>query len=258
MTTYCLVFVHQFWNGNMGAKPSMIAHRIDHAQKTGTLSLEDLKLVAIPEQISQIDKKRIKSMSITNNAVKELPGHMFAFTMLKTLALDNNQLSMLPRQLSQLDRLESLSLNRNLIVLISSEMFLLPRLKKLMLANNKIKTFPRGIGGLKKLQEIDLSNNLIKSFPNDIAECVAEEINLNRNQIAIIPSAMKDCSRLKVLRLDENCVDVAGVPGEFLKESKVVLIALEANPVKQRQLQSIEGYDEYEKRFTSTKRKMGN
>lgn len=91
---------------------------------------------------------------------------------------------------------------------------------------------------------MNLSNNNINVIPNGIDVISAVEINLNSNQIAVIPESVAKCSRLKVLRLDENCIELMGVPPAVLRDSKISLLCLEGNPVMMRELQQIPEYEQ--------------
>ncbi len=53
----------------------------------------------------------------------------------------------------------------------------------------------------------------------------------------------------------QNCVGLGGVPADFLRRSRVNLLVLDANPLLPKEFQSLEGYAEYEQRFTASKKK---
>lgn len=52
-----------------------------------------------------------------------------------------------------------------------------------------------------------------------------------------------DCPRLKVLRLEENCLQVQAVPTRLLTHSKVSLLAIEGNLFESKDLRAREGYE---------------
>lgn len=51
---------------------------------------------------------------------------------------------------------------------------------------------------------------------NDIS---AAELNLNSNRIGILPANIAKCKRQKVLRIEENTMELMGTPVELLTES---------------------------------------
>ena len=59
--------------------------------------------------------------------------------------------------------------------------------------------------------------------------------------------------RLKVLRIEENCLEK--IPTPILKESKIAVLYTAGNLFTEKELQNFEGYDEYSIRFTDSKQK---
>ncbi len=54
----------------------------------------------------------------------------------------------------------------------------------------------------------------------------------------------------------KNEMTAQGIPPEILRDSGVTLLALDGNPVSQKELQAIPGYAVYEARFSSGRRKI--
>eukprot|EP00041_Stephanoeca_diplocostata_P010443 m.166217 g.166217 ORF g.166217 m.166217 type:complete len:242 (-) comp18151_c0_seq2:629-1354(-) len=230
--------------------------RLEHASKTGILALENLKLQKVPNEVSTLDAKRLRTLSLAKNVIQILPDWLCRFTALKTLDLQWNRLSTLP-DLSGLVKLEVLNLSNNGISTIPHCVFNMKSLKTVNLSRNRLGgVAPEGFSKLQRLGLLDLSYNKITAFAADCHDLNVHEINLNGNRIAAIPAALSKAKNLKVLRLDENCLEHQGVPGEFLKVSSVSLLSFDGNPLLPRQFQGISGHDEYEKRFTASKQKM--
>lgn len=110
--------------------------------------------------------------------------------------------------------------------------------------------------GLMHLDMVDLSRNKITSIPAATKDLYCTELNLNQNQISTIAEEIADCTRLRTLRLEENCLQVAAIPIKLMKESTVSTILVDGNLFNNKQFTEIEGYSEYQERYTAVKKKM--
>ncbi len=153
----------------------------------------------------------------------------------------------LPEEISQLKKLETLTLSHNNISSFPDSFVNLKSLQTVNVSNNNLMEFPIALCQLVKIDFVDLSDNKITAIPNGIDVISAVEINLNRNRIGVIPENLSKCQRLKVLRLEENCVEVMGVPPSVLRDSKISLLCLEGNPLLMRELQEIPEYEQVKK-----------
>jgi len=52
------------------------------------------------------------------------------------------------------------------------------------------------------------------------------------------------CSRLKVLRVEENCLPLAVFTPRILRESPVSLLAVDGNVFDMKSFQALDGYDQ--------------
>ncbi|KAF4017344.1 hypothetical protein G4228_008797 [Cervus hanglu yarkandensis] len=75
-------------------------------------------------------------------------------------------------------------------------------------------------------------------------------------EIAQISVKISSCPRLKVLRLEENCLELSMLPQSILSDSQICLLAVEGNLFEIKKLRELEGYDKYMERFTATKKKF--
>ncbi|XP_023268180.1 leucine-rich repeat-containing protein 57-like, partial [Seriola lalandi dorsalis] len=98
--------------------------------------------------------------------------------------------------------------------------------------------------------------NQIQNVPEHVSELQAIEINLNQNQISVLSAEVSRCPRLKVLRLEENCLELSSIPLSILSDSQVSLFSVEGNLFEVKKLRDLEGYDKYMERFTATKKKF--
>lgn len=142
-------------------------------------------------------------------------------------------------------KLEVLTLDKNDLKTLPAGLFTnLTHLKTLSLASNQLTVFPEGLGSLRHLDAIDLSDNKIRSLPDTIGDLQIIELNLNRNQVSSLPVSLSRCARLKVLRVEENCLALEAVTPQLLKESQISLLAADGNLFDVKQLREVDGYDQ--------------
>ena len=143
-------------------------------------------------------------------------------------------------------KLETFHLEHNAIATLPVHALAnLKALKSIHLSHNKLDTFPHTLCSLGQLDFVDLSGNAIKELPTDEIENLnAVELNLNQNAIAVLPEGVARCKRLKVLRVEENVLELGGLPPAILGGSKVSLLCLEGNLFQQREWQALPEYEQ--------------
>lgn len=232
------------------------SQHIEHAHKTGILQLKNFKLQKVPDELLPVAKK-LRTLDLSTNRLKEIPAQLFKeLVLLKTLNLNNNKLDVLPNEFGLLFKLENLNLNSNQLTRLPSSINKLHNLKKLEITNNLLKDIPYDLCALKQLDHIDLSNNQIENIKDQISDISCIEINLNSNKIRSISPNISICPRLKVLRLDNNFIEINAIPLSLLKDSNISLLSFEGNLFTLKSFQQMEGYDSYIERYTATRRKF--
>lgn len=234
---------------------SSLKHHMETAEKTGVIQLSRSNLRDIPKDLLQISQQ-IRTLDLNTNRLQRLSESISSFRNLKILNLSHNKLKLVSGALGQLEKLESLLLEDNLLETLPSEFGRLSNLKTLNISKNSFKTFPLPVCSLKSLELLDVSHNEIESIPDEIGSSQANEINLNSNKLKRLNDSLTKCPKLKILRLDDNQVELAAFTKSILAESKICLLSVENNPFTLKQLQDKDGFEEYSKRYTSTKRKM--
>ncbi|KAK6182936.1 hypothetical protein SNE40_010508 [Patella caerulea] len=237
----------------MGNSP--IKQHIQTAEKTGVCQLCKLGIKEFPEEL-QCLHKNLRTLDLSDNKFQHLPSYIGKFDNLKNLSLSNNKLENLPNEIGNLKKLEVLSLDNNHLTALPSTFTNLKHLRTLNLSGNHIKYFPMEICGLTQLDVVDLSRNKITTIPDGVSDFQAMELNLNQNQVSTLPESIASCPRLKVIRLEENCLELKAFTPKILKESNIALFAIEGNVFDMKAFHNIEGYDEYMERFTATKKKF--
>lgn len=241
----------------MGNSPSgSVKNHIQNAQKTGVCQLSGFDLKEFPSGLSALTKN-LRSLDLSKNKIEFLPDSIGEFILLRNLNLDRNMLSSLPESLGKLKKLETLSVCDNRLSGLPQSLGSCVALQTLRAATNKLKTFPDAITGLRKLDAVDLhSNHIASPLPSRIGELNAVEINLNANRLSVIPAALAECPRLKVLRFEENNVELKNFATCILADSNVSLIVHAGNLFTEKSFQNLDGYDKYEQRYTATKKKF--
>ena len=152
-------------------------------------------------------------------------------------------LACLPDELGNLKKLETLNLSHNSLATLPDSFVNLKCLRTVVLSRNRFTTVPLCICQLTHADFVDLSANKIVIIPDGIQVISAVEINLNQNQINRVPEAVASCKRLKVLRLEENCLYESGIPPVVLAASTISLLCLQGNPLDFSELRSMPEYD---------------
>lgn len=234
---------------------SALKAHLETAQKTGVFQLTGKGLLEFPEDLQRLTSN-LRTIDLSDNKIESLPQMMGAFSALKNLNLNHNKLSVLPAELCKLKKLETFHLNNNRLTRLPADFGQLSALKTLSLSGNQFRTVPVQLCSLRQLTVVDLSKNKIQSVPDDVAGLQAIELNLNQNQISQISVQISYCPRLKVLRLEENCLELSMLPASILSDSQISLLAVEGNLFEIKNLRDLNGYDKYMERFTATKKKF--
>jgi len=238
----------------MGNTPSL-KHHVDNAERTGVFQLTKANLTEFPKEISRL-KNNIRSLDLSLNKLRLVPSFIGHFTNLRKLSLNHNRLTEVPPEIGQLKKLENLSLNCNQLISLPSGFSGLSSLRTISVNENKLQAFPIFLKDLKHLDSIDLSKNKITAIPDGIQSMQVSELNLNQNQVYAISEDIAACSRLKVLRLEENCLQLSMIPKKVLAESQISLLAVDGNLFEMKDFRNAEGYESYMERYTATKKKM--
>eukprot|EP00112_Aurelia_sp_Birch-Aquarium-sp1_P004582 Seg152.4 transcript_id=Seg152.4/GoldUCD/mRNA.D3Y31 product="Leucine-rich repeat-containing protein 57" protein_id=Seg152.4/GoldUCD/D3Y31 len=233
-----------------------LAPQIENAQKTGVCSLNGKGLKELPPEFSRLSKV-LRTTDLSNNRLEELPAIIGEFKNLKSLTVNNNRLESIPDVLGNLTKLETLSLNGNRLTMIPSTIFIkMKNLTTLSLCNNKLRIFPVEICELTKLNVVDLSGNLMDHIPDTVGSLKAMELNLNGNRLATLPLSLVNCERLKVLRVEENCLGLEAISTDLLRDSQIAVLAADGNLFQMKDLRDKDGYEKYMERYTATKKKF--
>ena len=239
----------------MGNKVDTMAAHVETAKKTRVLNCSGRKLKEIPPAVMSL-ASTVRTMDLSQNKLTAIPATLGNFTELKQLNAEHNEIGNLPSQLTGMKKLENLQLGFNYIQEIPSSYSNFMNLKSIYLQNNKFTSFPLCLCELKHLDVIDLSENKIQELPENMEKLQCIELNMNMNQLKVLPPSLSLCPRLKVLRAEENLLELDSVTTEFLKNSQVCVLAVDGNLFQMKDLTNKDGYDQYMERFTASKKKF--
>ncbi|XP_067941606.1 leucine-rich repeat-containing protein 57-like [Watersipora subatra] len=239
----------------MGNSNTVRKH-VDMAAKTGACQLTKLGLEEVPPELSSI-AANLRTLDLSENRIGRLPATISQFGLLKSLQLSFNSLRNLPDEIGDLARLETLVLTGNQLSGLPETLAKIKTLTTLTASRNQFVVFPTVVYSLRRLDVLDLSANKITSIPDGINQIQAIEMNLNQNQIAVLSEDISNCPRLKVLRLEENCLEKKMISPRLLMESQIALLTIDGNLFPAKDFPHFDGYDEYQERYTATKKKMG-
>lgn len=217
--------------------------------------MSNSKLSEFPVDIAKLADV-LRTLNLSDNKISELPAFVGNFEQLKQLTLNNNRIAQLPVEIGHIGKLETLSLNCNRLCSLLPSFNKLNNLRTLSLSANNFSEFPLILCQLRNLEVLDLSRNKICNLPDGVQQLNAVEVNLNQNQMSAISEDIVECPRLKILRLEENCLNLTAFSPKILKESSLTLLAVDGNLFEMKSLHQLEGYDAYMERYTATKKKM--
>ncbi|CAK5044871.1 unnamed protein product [Meloidogyne enterolobii] len=243
---------------SVGEKPStaIIQKALEQAKKSKTLNLKGTGMKIMSPLIDELSEE-LRTIDLTSNKLKLLSPSIGNFVMLRQLHLSENRLIELPDELGCLRKLEVLNVSGNYLEKLPESLAGCSSLSNISVSNNRLKEFPIVLTCLIKLELLDISGNTITGLPNEICNLRAIELNLQKNRLASLnASNLEKCERLKTLRVDENCLVKECFTNELLTNSQISLISFDGNLFQEREFQSLPGYENYEKRFTATKKRL--
>lgn len=237
----------------MGNK--VVKQHFETAQKTGVLKISQQRLTEFPPHMRNFPNV-LRTLDLSENRFIQLPEDIGRFTLLKHLNVSDNRLTELPAIIGQLIKLETINVMNNMLLTIPREFANLKNLKQVNLSNNQLTSFPTMFCGIKNLNVLDLSRNKITSIPPEIKDLQVVELNCNQNQISSLAVEIADCTKLKTLRLEENCLPIAEIHTKILKESNISNLHLDGNLFPAKQFNDLDGYEDYMERYTAVRKKM--
>ncbi|XP_077210972.1 plant intracellular Ras-group-related LRR protein 4-like [Tasmannia lanceolata] len=205
------------------------------------LDLSSNRLSSLPDIIGNLVS--LKKLNIETNDIEEIPHTIGHCSCLSELRADYNRLKALPEAVGRLEFLEILSVRYNNIKALPTTMASMSNLKELDVSFNELESMPESLCLATTLVKMNLGNNFadLQSLPRSIGNLeMLEELDISNNQIRVLPDSFRLLSKLRVLRAQENPLEVpprhiaemgAGAVVQYMAEL-VAKTDVKAQPVK--------------------------
>uniref|UniRef100_A0A1J3H9F9 Plant intracellular Ras-group-related LRR protein 4 n=1 Tax=Noccaea caerulescens TaxID=107243 RepID=A0A1J3H9F9_NOCCA len=178
------------------------------------LRLEELDLSCnnlqiLPESIGSL--VNLKKLDAETNDIEEIPYSVGGCSSLRELRADYNKLKALPEAIGKITTLEILSVRYNNIRQLPTTMSALANLTELDVSFNELESVPESLCFATSLVKLNVGNNFadMVSLPRSIGNLeMLEELDISNNQIRVLPDSFKMLTKLRVLRAQENPLQV--------------------------------------------------
>ncbi|XP_065856060.1 plant intracellular Ras-group-related LRR protein 4-like [Euphorbia lathyris] len=190
---------------NLSTLPATISRLV----RLQELDLDSNRLSTLPESIGSLI--RLKKLSVETNDIEELPHSIGRCCSLTELHADYNRLKALPEAVGKIETLEVLSVRYNNIKQLPTTMSSLANLKELDVSFNELESVPESLCFATSLVKMNVGNNFadMQSLPRSIGNLEnLEELDISNNQIRFLPDSFRMLTRLRVLRIEENPLEV--------------------------------------------------
>lgn len=173
------------------------------------LDLSSNCLSSLPDSIGSLIS--LKKLIIETNDLEELPHTIGQCSSLRELRADYNRLKALPEAVGKIHTLEVLSVRYNNIKQLPTTMSSLSSLRELDVSFNELESVPESLCFATTLVKMNIGNNFadLRALPRSIGNLeMLEELDISNNQIRVLPDSFRLLSRLRVLRVQENPLEV--------------------------------------------------
>lgn len=173
------------------------------------LDLSSNQLYSLPELIGSLVS--LRKLNVETNNIEEIPHSIGRCSSLRELRADYNRLKALPEAVGKINTLEVLSVRYNNIKQLPTTMSSLSDLRELDVSFNELESVPESLCFATKLVKMNIGNNFadMTSLPRSIGNLeMLEELDISNNQIRFLPDSFRMLTRLRVLRVEENPLEV--------------------------------------------------
>lgn len=198
------------------------------------LDLSSNHLSVLPDFIGSLVS--LRKLNVETNDIEEIPHSIGRCASLKELRADYNRLKALPEAVGNIKTLEVLSVRYNNIKQLPTTMASLSNLKELDVSFNELESVPESLCFATALVKMNIGNNFadMRSLPRGIGNLeVLEELDISNNQIRFLPDSFRMLTRLRVLRVEENPLEVP--PRDVAERGAQAVVQYMADLVEKRQ-----------------------
>ncbi|KAA0710481.1 Leucine-rich repeat-containing protein 69 [Triplophysa tibetana] len=174
-------------------------------------------------------RTKAKTLSLSCRKITNLPEDYARLTWIVILKLNNNYLSDLPPELKFLQQLTELNLGNNAFEEVPSVLAHLCCLKKLYLYGNKIRHLSSQVlEGLPNLVLLNLNHNNIEVIPSEIMLLAnLESISVTHNHVEHIPVELGSIKSLREINFTNN--KLTGIPQQLYSLTQLRKLYLARN-----------------------------
>lgn len=202
------------------------------------LDLSSNQLSALPDSIGSLVSLRV--LNVETNDIDELPHSVGNCSSLRELRVDYNRLKALPEAVGKIQSLEILSVRYNNIKQLPTTMSSLTNLKELNVSFNELESVPESLCFATSLVKMNIGNNFadMRSLPRSIGNLeMLEELDISNNQIRVLPESFRMLTRLRVLRAEENPLEVP--PRDIADKGAQAVVQYMAELVEKREKKDV-------------------
>ncbi|KAK7307417.1 hypothetical protein VNO77_40463 [Canavalia gladiata] len=202
------------------------------------LDLSSNQLSALPDSIGSLVS--LKILNVETNDIEELPHSIGNCSSLRELRVDYNRLKALPEAVGKIQSLEILSVRYNNIKQLPTTMSSLTNLKELNVSFNELESVPESLCFATSLVKMNIGNNFadMRSLPRSIGNLeMLEELDISNNQIRVLPDSFRMLTRLRVLRVEQNPLEVP--PRDIVEKGAQAVVQYMAELVEKREKRDV-------------------
>ncbi|KAI7728015.1 hypothetical protein M8C21_006082 [Ambrosia artemisiifolia] len=173
------------------------------------LDLSSNSLLFLPDSIGSLVS--LQKLNIETNEIEEIPHAIGHCLSLKELLADYNKLKALPEAVGRIESLQKLSVRYNNINRLPTTMSSLKNIQQLDVSFNELESVPESLCFATTLVKLDISNNFadLSSLPRSIGNLeLLEELDMCNNQIRVLPDSFRMLSKLRVLKVEGNPLEL--------------------------------------------------
>ncbi|KAF7108418.1 hypothetical protein CFC21_108905 [Triticum aestivum] len=192
-----------------GNQLTSLPSRIGRLANLEELDVGANHIVSLPDSVGSLT--RLKKLLVETNDLDELPYTIGHCVSLVELQAGYNHLKALPEAVGKLESLEILSVRYNNIRSLPTTMASLTKLKEVDASFNELESIPENFCFVTSLVKLNVGNNFadMQSLPRSIGNLeMLEELDISNNQIRVLPDSFGMLQHLRVLRAEENPLQV--------------------------------------------------
>ncbi|KAG4992124.1 hypothetical protein AAZX31_09G179000 [Glycine max] len=201
------------------------------------LDLSSNQLSVLPDAIGSLVS--LKILNVETNDIEEIPHSIGRCVALKELCADYNRLKALPEAVGKIESLEVLSVRYNNVKQLPTTMSSLSNLKELNVSFNELEYVPESLCFATSLVKMNIGNNFadMRSLPRSIGNLeMLEELDISNNQIRVLPDSFGMLTRLRVLKVEENPLEIP--PRHVAEKGAQAVVKYMADLVEKKDVKS--------------------